>query len=285
VETIDHYDNFRKFLKDYYEDSKLRSNTFSYRYFCKKAGIKSPSFYKEVVDGKRDLTPNMADAFAKALRLSASDRRYFKALVAFNQSSSVQEKQIHLEQMHSLRRRVRRNPVPLQHYTYFSRWYHPAIRELACIADWNNDYTLLAKMVRPPIQASQARESIELLTVMGFIRKNQSGRYEQTTPALGADSEIQMVALRNYNKTMAELAGNAIETVPRDEREIRSLTVGISKSSYDLLREEIQCFVERIVRIVDDDKVSDRVYNINIHLFPVSSMKQTGEKMNHETQI
>ena len=272
---MDQYDNYRTFLKDFYINEKQRSEKFSYRYFCKKAGIKSPSFYKEVVDGKRDLTPKMADAFAKALRLTTSDRRFFKLLVAFNQSGSQQEKQLYLEQMHKFRRRVRQKAVPLKFYDYFSQWYHPVIRELVCIADWDNDYTKLARMVRPPITTLEARESVKLLLSLGFIRKNEFGYYEQETPAISASSEILNIALRKHNKKMTQLAGKAIDEVPRDKRVIRSLTIGISSGSYQLIQEEMQSFAERILRIVDDDKTSNNVYTINMHLFPVSTEKET----------
>jgi uncharacterized protein (TIGR02147 family) len=280
LKRIEQYDNYREFLGEYYIHQKKILPVFSYRMFCKRAKISSPSFYKEVVDGKRDLTPNMIDAFARGIKLTASDKRYFKALVGFNQSRSLQEKQLYLEQMHALRRRVRQQVIPLDYYEYFSKWYNPVIRELACIVDWDGDYSKLARMVVPPIHALQARESIELLMSMGFLCKNENGRYEHINPAVTAGKDINDVTLCMYNKTMAEHGGNAIEAFPRHMRIIRSMTIGVSQQSYDLISEEIQGFAERIIRIVDDDKNSDCVYTLNMQLFPVSTTKPCSG--NHE---
>jgi uncharacterized protein (TIGR02147 family) len=167
--------------------------------------------------------------------------------------------------------------IPLDYYEYFSKWYNPVIRELACIVDWNGDYSKLARMVVPPIDALQARESIELLMAMGFLCKNENGRYEHTNPAVTAGKDINDVTLCMYNKTMAEHGGNAIEAFPRHMRIIRSMTIGVSQQSYDLIGEEIQGFAERILRIVDDDINSDCVYTLNMQLFPVSTTKPCSE--------
>jgi uncharacterized protein (TIGR02147 family) len=62
----------------------------------------------------------------------------------------------------------------------------------------------------------------------------------------------------------------AIDRFPPSERDVSSLTIGISKKSYSLIKQEIQEFKNRIIRIVDDDEDSDQVYNVNVQLFPLS---------------
>ena len=49
------YTDYRKFLKDYYEDNKGKKPYFSYRYLSKKAGINASAFFKYVIEGKRGL--------------------------------------------------------------------------------------------------------------------------------------------------------------------------------------------------------------------------------------
>ena len=67
-----------------------------------------------------------------------------------------------------------------------------------------------------------------------------------------------------------ERALKAIEEFPAGERDIQTLTIGISNQGYRLIKQEMQEFIGRVVRIADDDKNSDRVYNVNVHLFPMS---------------
>ena len=42
--NIFEYQNYRLYLKDYYQEQKSTKKYFSYRYFSKKAGINAPAF-------------------------------------------------------------------------------------------------------------------------------------------------------------------------------------------------------------------------------------------------
>jgi uncharacterized protein (TIGR02147 family) len=152
MERIEHYTDYRAYLHDFYEDRKKRLPIFSYRYFCIKAGLKSPTLYKEVVEGKRNLTSKTIVRFSRGLGLSSPDAEYFMALVYFNQSKSDDEKQKLLERMRGLRRKIHQQVVPLDLYEYYSCWHYPVLRELACVLDWHGDYGILANTVLPKIR-------------------------------------------------------------------------------------------------------------------------------------
>ena len=269
MQRIEFYDDFRVFLREFYEDQKQRFPHFSYRYFCGKAGLKSPSHFIEIMDGRRKLTSKMLDSFIKGLGLSESDARYFAILVHFNQSKNSTEKQQLLLQMRGMKRKVKQALVSTDYYEYYSKWHNIIIRELACLIDWSDDYDLLAKSVIPAVKKNEARESVKFLMEAGFLKK-ENGRYLQSEPALTSGSEVCSLGIRNYNRFMAQRAQEAIEEFPTSERDIQSLTVGISSDTFGLIKQEMQEFFSRVVRIVDDDKNADRVYNINVHLFPMS---------------
>jgi uncharacterized protein (TIGR02147 family) len=270
LQRIDFYDNYREYLRDYYEDCKKKQPYFSYRYFCRKAGLTSPSHLKEVIQGKRKLTSKNIEAFAKGLGLNETDAGFFRALVHFNQSSSSTEKRQYLDQMRGLRRRVSQTTVPIDRYEYYTTWYHVVLRELACLTNWKDDYRLLARLVNPSITAAQAREGIKFLLDTGFLRKNETGDYEQSAPAITSGSEVIAAGVRSFNRLMANRGAEAIDQFSPTERDIQSLVVGISAESYRLIKMEMQEFLSRIVRIVDDDKKADQVFNLNIQFFPLS---------------
>lgn len=272
MQRIEFYDDFRSYLRDYYTSQKQRFPHFSYRYFCRKAGLTSPSHLIEIIEGKRKLTSKMLDCFIKGLGLTECDARYFTILVNFNQSTNSTEKQQLLLQMRGMKRKVKQALISTDYYEYYSKWYNIIIRELACIINWKDDYEVLAKSIVPPIKKSEARESIEFLVNTGFI-KNENGRYVQSEPAITSGSEVCSMGIRNFNRFMAERAQKAIEEFPTSERDIQSLTIGISRESYSLIKQEMQEFISRVVRIVDDDKCADQVYNVNVHLFPMSIRK------------
>jgi len=278
---IEFYDDFKAYLRDYYSEEKRRFPYFSHRYFCRKAGLKSPSHFLEIIEGRRKLTSKMLDAFIKGMSLTESDASYFTALVNFSQSKNSTEKQQFLLQMRGLKRKVKQALVSTNHYAYYEKWYNVVVRELACLIDWHDDYEILAKSVVPRIKKSEARESIQFLLDAGFLAKNPDGRYVQQEPAITSGSEVCSLAIRSYNRFMAERAQKAIEEFPTSERDIQSVTIGISRDGYRLIKQEMQEFINRVIRIVDDDKNAKQVYNVNIHLFPLSVAKP-GEEGAHE---
>jgi uncharacterized protein (TIGR02147 family) len=270
MQRIEFYDDYRTYLRDYYQEQKKRFRYFSYRYFCNKAGLKSPSHFLEIIKGSRNLTSKMLNAFIKGMNLTENDARYFTSLVNFNQSKSSAEKQLFLLQMRGLKRKVKQALVSTDQYEYYSTWHNVIIRELACLIDWNDDYELLAKSVLPPIKKNEARESVEFLLTAGFLEKRADGRYVQREPAITSGPEVCSLGIRAYNRFMAGRAEKAIEEFPTTERDIQSLTIGISPQGYRLIKPEMQEFLGRVLRIVDDDEHPAQVYNVNVHLFPMS---------------
>jgi uncharacterized protein (TIGR02147 family) len=283
MERIEFYTDYRKFLKDYYGEQKRLHPYFSYRYFCQKSGISSPGLFKEIVAGKRNLTNRTVAAFIKGMGLTESDASYFRTLVRFNQTENEQEKVQILEQLRGLRRKVKQAIVPLDLYEYYTTWYFPVIRELACILEWNDDFSLLARTVTPPIKKSEAKSAIGFLLEKGFLKKSIDGKYQQTHPALTTGSEVSSLGIRAFNEIMAKKGVEAIRQFPPSKRDIRTVVAGVSNKSYGLIKEEIREFISRVVRVVDDDKASDRVYSLNIQFFPLSKISDEGEPPHENT--
>ena len=143
MQPLEFYTDYRQFLRDIYNENKRKSRYYSYRMFCMKANIKSPSIYHEVVTGKRNLTISTIPAFIKGLGLSERDGRFFENLVLFNQSKTEETKKKYLSILRGLRYRKQQKQIPVHLYEYYEKWYHPVIRELAVTMDWNEDYSLL----------------------------------------------------------------------------------------------------------------------------------------------
>ncbi|MBN1577682.1 MAG: TIGR02147 family protein [Chitinispirillaceae bacterium] len=283
MERIEFYTDYRKFLKDFYSEQKKHHSFFSYRYFCQKAGITSPALYTEVVSGQRNLTGRTIESFIKGMGLSESDAAYFRTLVHFNQTENEQEKVQALERLRGLRRKVKQDIVPLDLYEYFSTWYYPVIRELACLLDWKGDYRLLARALIPQIKKSEAERAVKFLLEKGFLKIDDKGRCLQTNPALSTGSEVSSLAIRAFNEIMAKRGVEAIRQFPPSERDIRTVIAGVSAHSYALIKEEIREFISRVVRLVDDDKSSDRVYSLNLQLFPLSQSSEKGVESHEDT--
>jgi uncharacterized protein (TIGR02147 family) len=270
MERIEFYTDYRQYLQDFYNEKKRKHSYFSYRYFCQKAGLSSTGLYKEVISGQRNLTDRTVEAFIKGLGLNENDASFFRTLVHFNQTENEQEKIHALERLHGLRRRVSQEIIPLDLYEYFSTWYYPVLRELACMIDWKGNYRVLAQSVIPPIKKTEAEQAMKFLFEKGFLKIDEHGNHVQTNPALSTGSEVSSIALRAFNEIMVKKGAEAIRQFPPNERDVRTVIIGASKDCYQHIKEEIREFVSRVVRLVDDDAASDTVYSLNLQLFPLS---------------
>jgi uncharacterized protein (TIGR02147 family) len=267
---LEEYVDYRQFLRDYYEETKKRFPFFSYRYFSRRAGINSPAFYKAVASGERGLTERTIPAFVKGLGLTAQQGDFFRELVFFTQARTGKQKQEHLERMRGLLPKVAEKVLPAGYYAYYSRWYHIALREQVCLLDWKEDYAFLARSLRPTISVREAKAAVKLLMDLGLLRRNAEGRYEQTDRHLTSGAEVVTLAVRQVNEQFAVLGAEAINRFPATRRDASSLVVGLAPETYPLIKVAIQEFKDKVKRLISLQGTPTAVYNLNVHLFPLS---------------
>lgn len=273
MRSLFEYLDYRKFLADYYAFKKKANRTFSYRVFNVKAGISSPVFLKLVIDGKRNLGLSSIEKFIIALGLNKREGLYFKKLVLFDQTETPEEKQELYRALRSMRGTVSEKSLTSTQYDYFSNWYNAVIREIVTLYNFKDDFQLLAKTVRPEITCNEAKASVELLLKLKLLKKTSIGTYEQVNTAIVAEGDIGLIAIRHFNRCMLLNALKAIDEVEIGNRHISGLTMGISKQMHLIIRNEIETFKERIVKLVNQDRKSIGVYQLNVQFFPLSKNK------------
>jgi uncharacterized protein (TIGR02147 family) len=272
--TIFDYTDYRKFLADYYEEKKKTSASFSFQNFSRMAGFTSKSFVFNVIHGRKNLSRSSSLSMAEAMCLKKNETAYFEALVSFNQAASFKERDFSFEKLNSIRpsamqdsvgRRLRR-----EQYEYFSKWYHAAIRALIDIVQVKNDYALVGRMLYPPVPGKQVKESVRLLERLGLIARKRGGAWKICDKIVSTGPEVQSHAAHRFHLATMELAAKALRELPRNDRNISGLTLGISKEAYEKTREALYECQDKILAIAKEDKNPDGVYQVNFHLFPLS---------------
>lgn len=282
MQPIEFYTDYRIYLNDYYKYKKKASGFFSYRQFCMKAGLKSPSIYREVVAGKRNLTLQTIGAFIKGLGLSDRDGKFFENLVLFNQAKTEEAKRKYLSILRGLKYRKPQKLIPVHLFEYYEKWYNPVIRELAVTVDWKGDFSLLARSVNPPIKTSQARESVELLLRLGFLKKD-NGNFAQTSPDITTGAEVNSLLIRQLNREYARMGLEAIDRFPPSERDISSIIMGIPRSKLTEFKQAIVDFRKRIVGLADtESEGADSFYSLVVEFFPVGQSISSQESNNEK---
>lgn len=277
MENITSYTDYRKFLKDYYDAARKRNPGFSYQVFSQHAGISSRGFLYNVVSGKRRLSSSHVEGVARAMKLSKGESEYFEHLVAYENARSLEEKKRHFERMVSVNISGKSATEPYlvrkEQYRYYSQWYHAVIRSIVDLHGFSGDFETLAKSVHPPITASQAKKSVELLLHLGFIKKNEDATYSLVDKLITSAPEVISMAIHNYHQQTLDLAKKAINDLPRDRRNFTGVTLGVSLSGYRQICKELEMFRMKLMDIAERDQHGtdpQGVYHLNLQLFAVS---------------
>jgi uncharacterized protein (TIGR02147 family) len=265
------FTDYRAFLKDVIAAAKAGGQPISNRWIARELGINSTSYATLLLQGKRNLNRINAGKLSRLLGLSKSESNYFEALVEFNQAGKPEDRDRASRNLLALQRR-RGDPqrVDPDRYHYYGEWYHSVVRALAHLLSRSGNYEELGSMLIPPISAAQARKSVELLEKLGFIGKNGRGGWEVLSPSITTGEGIRSLQVANFQRETLRLAWEALDRVPKELRDISTLTVGISENGFREIRDLIKRFREQVDEVVRRDAVEDRVYQLNLQLFPLS---------------
>jgi len=272
--SIFHYQDYRKFLGDYYELKKTSTDFFSYQNFSHMAGFSSKSFIFNVINGRKNLSRASVVKMCEALKFTKTEAAYFENLVYFNQAKTFTERNHYFEKLNTgpLATTQASNARKIQkdQYEFYSNWYHVVVRSLIDLFPEMKDFREIAKKVFPPIKPKQAQKSIELLLRLGLITKQKNGTYMTSDKSLTTGAEVQSLAVQRFHLETMKLAETAIKSLSKDKRNISGLTLGISKEGYSKICDIIYECQAKIMDVANNDEKSDRVYQLNFHLFPVS---------------
>jgi len=277
--TIYDYTDYHSLLEEYYTYQKKINRSFSYRYFAVKAGV-SASMFKDIIAGRRRLSIDIMQKYAAAMKLNPKETEYFGAVVQFVNSKLSDEKNLHFSRMQQLRGNSAIKFIDKGQYEFFRCWYHSALREMVTLPDFREDYEWIARRCSPRITAAQAKKSIELMLQLEVLVRNGEGKLELTNEVISSEYEMKSFILRNYHAEMIGLAKEALERFETNEREISSLTLGVSQKSYLQIKERIRMFKQEILTMVIEDTTdSEIVCQCNFQLFPlVEHAPEGGEK-------
>ena len=265
------HQNYREYLREYYNEQKVRKKNFSYRSFSEKAGIAAPSFLFHVIEGKRNLTKHSATKVSKAIGHSRNEADFFENLVFFNQSKTITEKTVYYSKLVEQRRPIDIDTVPKDRYKYYSRWYHSVIREVVTFFDFKDDYDTLGAFLVPPIKGTEAKKSIRLLERLGFIERDAEGLYHQTQNQLlvRVGTEEQFI-IQKFQMEMLQAALKAYDSIPVPERFSSSTTFSISEDTFNLYKMRLRELQLQLMEMARIDEQPGRAYQLTVNLFPVS---------------
>jgi uncharacterized protein (TIGR02147 family) len=269
------YQNYRAYMQDFYSARKERSG-FSWREFASLAGYASPVYLKLVCEGKTNLSEIGIERTAGAMGLVGTELRYFRVLVRFNQEKKPAPKKMYFKELREIARSCEITVVGEDQYDYYQSWRNPVLRELAPAMPGASAAEMASQIV-PKTTAAEVKDALRLLLNTGMLVKDKNGNLQQSTHSVSTGIlEISSLAVRDLHRQMGALAVESLDEVPAPERDISGLTLGLTENGFDRIKNEIADFRRHIVAIVNEESGMDRIYRLNMQLFPLTRKKAEG---------
>jgi uncharacterized protein (TIGR02147 family) len=265
------YLDYRAFLRDWYDFRKQENARFSHRMFVRLAKMKSPSSILQVMDGRRNLSPTTCKQISTAMKLEGEEAQFFRLLVDFDQAKTPADKDAAYQGISATRRFRQAHRIEGESYRCLSRWYYPAIHELAQRPDFQEDAAWIAAQTQPEITPEQAQEAMAELQSLGMLQADDTGRLRPADGSLVTHQQVQGLATHNYHRGMSGLAQEAVTRFPSKQRHMLGLTVAIPAALVPQIKAELNAFQARLLDLCDAAvEDPEQVYQLNLQLFPLS---------------
>ena len=268
MKAILEYTDYRKFIQDYYDERK-RDSAFTWREFAQNAGFSSAIFLKYVCEGKKNLSISAAGSVANAMGLAGFEKTYLVLMVTYAHAKGDEAKMEAFEKRCALARAHKVRVLGGEEFDYYKSWKNPLLRELAPHMPGARPAEM-ARACKPKISAAEVSETLDFLEDANLLRKNREGNYVQTDKSISMGSvDAVPLAAKDLQRQMGELAVKALD-LPLAERVMSGVVLGLTEESYEQIKKELLEFRRRIIAIATESDRTQRVYRLNMQLFPIS---------------
>lgn len=261
------YSDYRVFLKDYI-DSRIAQGGLSFRFFAKRAGISSPNYLQQVINGKRSLTLASGQKVAVALSLRAIERKYFLELVRLDRSEDLKTQAVALANMS----RLAKLGTAKVSYTenFHSSWLHGVIWELASLPGFELTIENMLKYLGHCATEQEIRHSKDFLVKNQFLVETADPNiYAQALVRIESKNDIYNIELRRKHQCLLEQAIRNLE-LPTELRENQGLTISISSQKIPLIKAKFREFIAELAADLSNDDKANQVAHIELSMFPVT---------------
>ena len=276
---IHDYTDYRKYLKDMYEFRKVTDSTglraYSYSHFSAAADIKSPNYLKLIIEGKRNLSDDMISRFARALRLEKQQIEEFKALVLYGQADEPVERNKYLKDLAEIRAdQENASDADKQKWEKVPGWIGWVLYAMMDQKNTGVEPEQLQKLFRAKASVQEVRDSLQKLIASGeIVTDENTGELKRPRELIDTPQDLPVALIR---RLQTELIYLGIESLFRDspkDREFGALTVALTQEEFEQTRFDLRQLRKRIhkdVTVKRQTSKGDRVYQLNIQLFPVT---------------
>ncbi len=240
--NIYQYVTFHSLLEAYFNQCKQQDRRYSYRYFSQRLGSKSPSFTKEVLDGKQKVNERLFTEFTEMLDLQGDEFDYFESLYRLEQypeGTSLHER--YYRRFRELRFRKPVNLVEAQ-YDCITSWFTWLIREVASLKG-SQDNPLWFKRCINPILEKNVPDIVEAMDLLKSVQLLESSETGLSVPDPLKEMSAKDPRLKLLYKELIELALKYLKDTSKN-REFGAFAIATTPEKYAQMKKDLKEFLD-----------------------------------------
>ena len=275
MQRVFDYRCYREFLKDHYEEQKAKKTGFTYARFSAYAGIRSPNYYKLVMDGTKTLTASNLVKFSIALRLEGEEKDFFEALVQFNQAGSKPERDYFCEKIKRLKEQqmgtVSRRVLEEYEFESVSSWVHHAVMLLTNLETFRESPRWISRKLYGLVSEAEVVSALGRLEAVGLLVRDESGRLRQSEKRIKTKPELKRQSAQVFYEGLLGRAIKALATDATESREFGAYMVGLSPKQLPDLRRKVREFMHDLNEWALENSEPEQIYAFVFGGFPLSA--------------
>lgn len=247
----------QKIIREEWEKRKEKNVHYSLRAFAKALKI-SPSYLSMLLSGKREFTEGQIYKICDYLGIQASECERLALELKLSQTDCPSATKFYRNRLEELARQKNENPfsqIPDEKLSLFSRWYHPAIKELWDATQGKVTAAKIALRLKIPLM--EAEIALTQLKEMGLLGQ---------LPKWATSGKAKSKTVRYYHKAILEKAGQAILTQDTEKREFSSVTLLMDAKKVPDAKKLYHEFRQSLSELLVGGE-SDTLYSMNFQLF------------------
>lgn len=263
--------HYRAWLVEACDAVRRLDPTLTHRRLAARLGYKSSGAVALLLSGTRRLSVEAARRVGVAFGLDREAVEHLVLLVRYEQATHPDQRAVLLDEMMSQREFARLWRDALWSHELYRHWTRVALRELVSLPQFVEDPAWIAANVVPTISVAEAAEALTALVAHGLLVRDPHGRLQPRDAIIATPLEIRSDLLKRHQHHMLTLAAHALNQQPAKVRDMRVMTVAISRAQADRIKQRLGEVHREILAIVAEDEPIEAVFQLNTQWFALSA--------------
>ncbi|WII72635.1 TIGR02147 family protein [Bdellovibrio sp. 22V] len=279
--VLSDYMNYRQFLADFYQYKRKASKgslrAYNYAVFSAAANIKSPNYLKMIIEGKRNLSDDMIGKFGKALGFMKEQTEEFRLLVNFTQATDPAERNMYLKKLseHRVAGKLKSGEIDRKTWEKVPNWVAWIIYAMIDQEGVSFDTASLKNLLRGKASEDEIDTALTTLINSGELRRDEvTGELKKNRSLIESPEDIPVALVRKLQSQLMYLGLESLYQDQPTDREFGTLTMSLTKAEFEEIKFKLRQMRKGLHK---DNSIArmkgkgERVYQLNIQLFPVTN--------------